>query len=97
MLNLGSRGTCFHPFRVLQKVVIIMSTYEEFMIILTIRLLIVAILNPKNKKQPSCSWQVLTQNWVRTMIFSLYLFVRSFNPGISDWTGTLVCVMLNAA
>lgn len=40
---------------------------------------------------------VLTQNWVRTMIFSLYLFVRSFNPGISDWTGTLVCVMLNAA
>ena len=50
MLNLGSRGTCFHPFRVLQKVVIIMSTYEEFMIILTAGLLIVAILNLKNKK-----------------------------------------------
>ena len=31
-----------------------MSTYEEFMIILTSGLLIVAILNLKNKKQPSC-------------------------------------------
>lgn len=30
-----------------------MSTYEEFMIILTMGLLIVAILNLKNKKQPS--------------------------------------------
>ena len=30
--------------------VIIMSTYEEFMVILTIGLLIVAILNLKNKK-----------------------------------------------
>ncbi len=30
--------------------VMLMSTYEEFMIILTTGLLIVAILNPKNKK-----------------------------------------------
>ena len=60
-----------------------MSTYEEFMIILTIGLLIVAILNPKNKKQPSCSWQVLTRDWVRTnggrckksMIMYSFLFV----------------------
>ncbi len=33
-----------------QKVVGIMSTYEEFMVLLTIGLLIVAILNLKNKK-----------------------------------------------
>ena len=50
MLNLGSRGTCFHPFRVLQKVVIIMSTYEEFMVIIAVAGLIVSILNLKNKK-----------------------------------------------
>ena len=46
----GSRGTCFHPFRVLRKGVMIMSTYEEFMVLLTIGLLIVAILNYKHKK-----------------------------------------------
>ncbi len=45
-----SRGTCSHPIRVLRKVVIIMSTYEELMVILTVALLIVAILNLKNKK-----------------------------------------------
>lgn len=33
-----------------RKVVSIMSTYEEFMVLLTIGLLIVAILNLKNKK-----------------------------------------------
>lgn len=35
-----------------------MSTYEEFMIILTTALLIVAILNMKNKKQPFASGKV---------------------------------------
>ncbi len=40
----------FHPFRVLRKGVVLMSTYEEFMVILTVALLIVAILNMKNKK-----------------------------------------------
>ena len=47
---LGSRGTCFHPFRVLRKGGIIMSTYEEFMVLLTIGLLICAILNLTHKK-----------------------------------------------
>lgn len=37
-----------------------MSTYEEFMIILTSGLLIVAILNLKNKKQPSCPGKLTT-------------------------------------
>jgi len=46
----GQPGTCSHPFRVLWKVVIIMSTYEEFMIIIAVAGLIVAILNLKNKK-----------------------------------------------
>lgn len=32
-----------------------MSIYEEFMVILTVALLIVAILNLKNKKKPSHS------------------------------------------
>ncbi len=35
---------------ILRKVVIIMSTYEEFMILLTFASLVVAILNLKNKK-----------------------------------------------
>lgn len=34
----------------LRKVVVLMTTYEEFMVILTVALLIVAILNLKNKK-----------------------------------------------
>ncbi|MCI8781978.1 MAG: hypothetical protein HFG84_00920 [Dorea sp.] len=46
----GSRGTCYHLFRALRKVVILMSTYEEFMILLTFASLVVAILNMKNKK-----------------------------------------------
>ncbi len=37
-----------------RKVVIIMSTYEEFMVILTIGLLIIVILILKSKKKPSC-------------------------------------------
>ena len=38
------------PILSLVKGVIIMSTYEEFMVILTVGLLIVGILNLKNKK-----------------------------------------------
>lgn len=34
-----------------------MSTYEEFNIILTVALLIVAILNLKNKQAALCSWR----------------------------------------
>ena len=37
-------------FYVTNERMMLMSTYEEFMIILTIALLIVAILNVKNKK-----------------------------------------------
>ena len=37
------------PLRVLRKGVMLMSTYEEFIVILTVALLIVAILNLKNK------------------------------------------------
>ena len=42
-------GRLCTPFRVLRKGVVLMSTYEEFMVILTVALLIVAILNLKNK------------------------------------------------
>lgn len=42
-------GRAAIPFRVLRKGVVLMSTYEELMVILTIGLLIVAILNLKNK------------------------------------------------
>lgn len=34
-----------------------MNTYKEFVIILTMALLIVVIPNLKNKKQLSCSWK----------------------------------------
>lgn len=37
-------------FETLRKGVVLVSTYEEFMIILTTALLIVSILNMKNKK-----------------------------------------------
>ncbi|MBD5543940.1 MAG: hypothetical protein HDR01_06815 [Lachnospiraceae bacterium] len=50
MLNRVAGGRAFTQSETLRKVVIIMSTYEEFMVILTISLLIVAILNLKNKK-----------------------------------------------
>ena len=47
----GQPGDVLSPVpSILREVVIIMSTYEEFMIILTVGLLIVAILNLKNKK-----------------------------------------------
>ena len=45
--QLGGR---FPPASSLVEGVVIMSTYEEFMIILTVGLLIVAILNYTNKK-----------------------------------------------
>lgn len=47
----GEPGDVLSPNpRPKRKVVGIMSTYEEFMVLLTIGLLIVAILNLKNKK-----------------------------------------------
>lgn len=42
-------GRAAIPFRVLWKGVVLVSTYEELMVILTVGLLIVAILNLKNK------------------------------------------------
>ena len=50
MFNRAAGGRALTPSETLRRVVIIMSTYEEFMIILTTGLLIVAILNLKNKK-----------------------------------------------
>ena len=43
-------GTAFHSFRSLTEGVVYMSTYEEFMIILTVGLLIVSILNYTHRK-----------------------------------------------
>ena len=40
----SSWGTCSHPSEFLRKGVIIMSTYEEFMVILTAGILLVSIL-----------------------------------------------------
>ena len=50
MLTWVAGGRALTRSEILRKVVIIMSTYEEFIIILTIGLLIVEILNLKNKK-----------------------------------------------
>ena len=50
MFTKAAGRAAVHPFRVLRKGVVLMSTYEEFMVILTVALLIVAILNLKNKK-----------------------------------------------
>ena len=47
--NTGERAAP-PAFRVLRKGVVFMSTYEEFMVILTAALLIVAILNFTHKK-----------------------------------------------
>ena len=50
MLNRAAGRAAMLPFRVLRKGGgTLMSTYEEFMVILTVGLLIVAILNLKNK------------------------------------------------
>ncbi len=46
---LGSREVCLLPDPSLAERVMLVSTYEEFMVLLTIGLLIVAVLNVKNK------------------------------------------------
>lgn len=45
----GKPGDVLHPFRACSEVVL-MSTYEELSLIVSVALLIVAILNLKNKK-----------------------------------------------
>ena len=50
MLTRGAGGRALTRTENLSGEVIIMSTYEEFMVLLTIGILIVAILNLKNKK-----------------------------------------------
>lgn len=50
MLNQAAGGRALTRTEYLSGEVIIMSTYEELQIILTIGLLIIAILNLKNKK-----------------------------------------------
>ena len=50
MLTKAAEQAARYPTRVLRKGGMLMSTYEEFMIILTVGLLIVSILNMKNKK-----------------------------------------------
>ena len=50
MLTWGAGGRALTRTENLSGEVIIMSTYEELQIILTIGLLIIAILNLKNKK-----------------------------------------------
>ncbi len=49
MLTRAVGRACGHSVPSLAEGVVLMSTYEEFMVILTIGLLIVAILNLKNK------------------------------------------------
>lgn len=49
MLTRAAGRACGHSFRVLWEGVVLMSTYEEFMVLLTVALLIVAVLNMKNK------------------------------------------------
>ena len=46
----GQPGDVLSPAPSLAEGVVLMSTYEEFQIILTFGLLIIAILNLKNKK-----------------------------------------------
>lgn len=45
ILNWKAGKVCRHPLHILLERVTLMSTYEEFMVILTVALLIVAILN----------------------------------------------------
>ena len=49
MLTGAADRAAMYPFRVLRKGEMLMSTYEEMMIILTVAMLIVSILNMKNK------------------------------------------------
>ncbi len=51
MLTRGAGGRALTQSETLRKVVIIMSTYEEFMVLLTVALLIVAILEYVNHKK----------------------------------------------
>ena len=51
MLTRGVGGRALTQSETLRKVVIIMSTYEEFMVLLTVALLIVAILEYVNHKK----------------------------------------------
>ena len=50
MLTWVAGGRALTRSEILRKVVIIMSTYEEFMILLTFALVVTEILNLKNKK-----------------------------------------------
>ena len=50
MLTWVAGGRALTRSEILRKVVIIMSTYEEFMILLTFALVIIGILNLKSKK-----------------------------------------------
>ena len=50
ILTRGTGGRALTQSETLRKGVIIMSTYEELSLIISIALLIVAILNMKNKK-----------------------------------------------
>ena len=45
MFTRAAGEACSHPFLHFAERVMLMSTYEEFMVILTVALLIVAILN----------------------------------------------------
>ncbi len=49
MLTWAAGRACGHSVPSLAEGVVLMSTYEEFMVTLTVALLIVAILNLKNK------------------------------------------------
>lgn len=49
ILTTAADRAAMHPFRVLRKGEMLMSTYEELMIIIAVAGLIVAILNMKNK------------------------------------------------
>ena len=51
MLTRAAGGRALTQSETLRKVVIIMSTYEEFMVLLTVALLIVAILEYVNHKK----------------------------------------------
>lgn len=55
MLNRGTGGRALTQSETLRRVVIIMSTYEELSLIVSVALLIVAILTYTHKKYPSCS------------------------------------------
>jgi len=55
MLTREAREPCSHPFYPVERVNA-MNTYEEFMVILTVALLIVAILNYRKQASRLVSW-----------------------------------------